>query len=297
MDKRVNTNNHDFIFIENCFSSVLLSPEKSKGINLKKWIVSRNTTLRFGNEEPEKLIVLFFPELKAKYRIAHNTKVINQHLIIVSRGETISFGFDNPPNLIFYSVEVSLDWAKENLSTEQTQLIKQLIFSPQNLIIEIPITQLKIKELVGVLDDPDLGLSFGLLYVCNQIVLQILTELYIKPKEVEINISIDEIERLYGVRQKLLLSSTNPENIEQMAMTVGMSTTKFKTSFKKLFGQSPYSYFLSERMSKAKDLIINHKKTVAEVSAEFGYNHTSNFTKTFKKYTTELPSKISVQNQ
>lgn len=290
MDKRVNTNNHDHQSIEDFSSEILLLPN---GLSVTKHNIEANATFKFNKEDSINLTVLFFPKVNSDTKVFIGDKSILRHIYIIGRSESLRFNQDTT----FYAFDFDAEWLNENLSNEQTELLNGLFELPIKTIEEVPINILKVNELAGFLETDESNKVFGYLYVSNQLVLEIINALFIKPKEAELNISLGEVERLYGVRQKLLTSSTAPENIEQLAMIAGMSTTKFKTSFKKLFGQSPYSYYLSVRMNKAKDLIINHKKTVSEVSEEFGYNHISNFTKTFKKYTTQLPSKIDVQNQ
>ncbi|MCU0324128.1 MAG: helix-turn-helix transcriptional regulator [Spirosomaceae bacterium] len=290
MDKRVNTNNEDYELTEGFFSEILLL---SDGLSVTRYNIKANTSFKFDKNDSIKLTALFFPKVTQNTKIFIGEKSILQHIYIIDCGESLRFN----QNIIFYSFDFDEEWLNTNLSIEQTELLNGLFELPTKSIVEVPINIIKANELTDFLENDELNTIFGYLHVSNQIILEIINALFIKPKEAELNISLGEVERLYGVRQKLLTSNTPPENIEQLAMIAGMSTTKFKTSFKKLFGQSPYSYFLSIRMNKAKDLIVNHKKTVSEVSEEFGYNHISNFTKIFKKYTTQLPSKINVQNQ
>jgi AraC-like DNA-binding protein len=106
------------------------------------------------------------------------------------------------------------------------------------------------------------------------------------------SINHQDLKQLYAISQKLSADSTTLFNINQCATEAGMSTTKFKTNFKKVFGKTPYIYFLYHKMHYAKKLILYEKKSIAAVSEELGYNNSSNFSKAFKKITSQLPSKI-----
>ncbi len=113
---------------------------------------------------------------------------------------------------------------------------------------------------------------------------------------VDKSLSQYDLQNLYKISQKLTAVNTHDCNLQQIANEVGMSTTKFKISFKKVFGKSPYSYFLYHKMAYAKKLIIENKKTILEVSEELGYSNSSNFSKIFKKITSQLPSKLISQS-
>lgn len=79
-------------------------------------------------------------------------------------------------------------------------------------------------------------------------------------------------------------------SVEELATIANMGTTKFKTSFKQLFGSAPIQYRNKIRMEFAREELIARRRTPTEVSHELGYSHPSNFTTAYKKYFGELPS-------
>jgi len=96
----------------------------------------------------------------------------------------------------------------------------------------------------------------------------------------------------------LLLASTHLRNplakttpsLKQLASIANMGTTKFKTSFKQLFGSAPIQYRNKIRMEYAKiEIQLNHKSPT-EVSYLLGYSHPSNFTVAYKQHFEKLPS-------
>lgn len=78
--------------------------------------------------------------------------------------------------------------------------------------------------------------------------------------------------------------------VEEMAKMAHMGQSKFKNSFKQVFGLPPIEYHNRVRMEFAASEIQNNAKTPTEVSYILGYSHPSNFTKAFKKYFGHLPS-------
>ncbi len=84
--------------------------------------------------------------------------------------------------------------------------------------------------------------------------------------------------------------SNNVPSLEQLAELAGMSTTKFKTTFKEVFGTAPMKYRNKIRLEYAREQLRRHRMTPSELSYELGYTHPSNFTTAYKKYFNTLPS-------
>lgn len=87
------------------------------------------------------------------------------------------------------------------------------------------------------------------------------------------------------------LSATVP-SLDELASIANMSVTKFKTSFKQVFGSAPIQYRNKIRMEYAREEIVAHRKTPTEMSYVLGYSHPSNFTSAYKKFFGELPSDL-----
>ena len=79
-------------------------------------------------------------------------------------------------------------------------------------------------------------------------------------------------------------------SISTLADMAKMSQTKFKHSFKQLFGLPPISYHYKIKMEYARDALLRKKKSPSELSHQLGYAHPSNFTAAYKKHFGELPS-------
>jgi AraC-like DNA-binding protein len=71
--------------------------------------------------------------------------------------------------------------------------------------------------------------------------------------------------------------------IEEMAEKAGMSPTKLKSLFKKIYNESLYDYLNKSRLQKARQMIIADLTNIKEVSNACGYKSVQHFTSSFKK--------------
>ena len=83
-------------------------------------------------------------------------------------------------------------------------------------------------------------------------------------------------------------------SIEELASIAGMSPTKFKTSFRLMFGSAPRQFHTKIKMEYAREQLQLRKQQPVEISYALGYSHPSNFTAAFKKFFGELPSEVPV---
>lgn len=94
---------------------------------------------------------------------------------------------------------------------------------------------------------------------------------------------------LAAARLRNPLAPSVPEIVE-LATIAGMSPTKFKVTFRQIFGAPPIRYFREIRMQYARAELISHRQTASEISYSLGYSHPSKFTSAFKKHFGVLPS-------
>lgn len=80
--------------------------------------------------------------------------------------------------------------------------------------------------------------------------------------------------------------------ISDLSLIAGFNTSKFKKSFKEVYGTTVFKYITSLRIEKAKKLITEQDYTVAQASYEVGYKNPQHFTVAFKKMMGYLPSQL-----
>jgi len=86
--------------------------------------------------------------------------------------------------------------------------------------------------------------------------------------------------------------SQPPPTIVNLAARTGMSVSKLKTAFKKVYNSGIYEYYQKNRMQKARSLLLTGQYTVKEVGLQLGYTNLSNFSLAFKKEFGILPSHV-----
>jgi len=85
------------------------------------------------------------------------------------------------------------------------------------------------------------------------------------------------------------LASTVP-SLAELAETARMGITKFKTTFKQVFGTPPIQYHRKIKLEYARQELTTQRKTATELSYELGYSHPSKFTTAYKKQFGVVPS-------
>jgi len=86
--------------------------------------------------------------------------------------------------------------------------------------------------------------------------------------------------------------SQNLPTIDDLAKAAGMGKTKFKNTFKQVFGSAPKQYHQKIKMDYAKSELQKKLKTPTEIAYELNYADPSKFTRAFKKSFNCTPSEI-----
>ncbi|NIK66884.1 MULTISPECIES: response regulator [unclassified Paenibacillus] len=86
-------------------------------------------------------------------------------------------------------------------------------------------------------------------------------------------------------------------SVEEAATHVGLSTSYFSLLFKQTYNETFIEYVTRERMEKAKSLLADTMKSIAQIAKEVGYAERRYFTKVFMKYTGENPTDYRSRHQ
>lgn len=101
-----------------------------------------------------------------------------------------------------------------------------------------------------------------------------------------------DIECLYEVKRYMEIHYDQPCSIIDLARSVGINQMKLKAGFKELFNTTVFAFLSDLRMAKAKQLLLDEKLFVGEVSDRIGYKHPHHFTAAFKRKFGILPSDL-----
>ncbi|MFI3315957.1 MAG: AraC family transcriptional regulator [Rikenellaceae bacterium] len=83
--------------------------------------------------------------------------------------------------------------------------------------------------------------------------------------------------------QVIYANTFNDIPIERLAVLCNRSLTSFKKEFRRIFDTSPHQWFLHQRLSHARLLLISTRKSIAEIGQECSFPNTSHFIKLFKR--------------
>jgi two-component system response regulator YesN len=86
-------------------------------------------------------------------------------------------------------------------------------------------------------------------------------------------------------------------SVEEAATHVGLSTSYFSLLFKQTFGETFIEYVTRARMERAKTMLAETGKSVAQIAKEIGYAERRYFTKVFMKYAGDNPSDFRAKFQ
>nr|WP_276563057.1 response regulator [Paenibacillus anseongense] len=83
---------------------------------------------------------------------------------------------------------------------------------------------------------------------------------------------------------------SNDFGIEDIASSLGISSSYFSLLFKQQFGETFVEYVTKHRMELAKSMLLHSDKSITDIGRSVGYTERRYFTKVFQKFTGEIPS-------
>lgn len=81
-------------------------------------------------------------------------------------------------------------------------------------------------------------------------------------------------------------------SLRLLAIESGISETKLLADFKKVYGCTPYRYYVAKQMAYAKEMIQTRQVTVKEVALKLGFQHAGKFSAAYKKIHGHSPSQV-----
>jgi AraC family transcriptional regulator of arabinose operon len=114
---------------------------------------------------------------------------------------------------------------------------------------------------------------------CAVLFHQILTELYHVSKNTE-NLPEDALKLKAYLDENL----SRLVSLRELARQISRSPDYTIKLFKKVYHQTPYAYFLHQKMEAAKNMLLNTSFSVQEISNRLGYEDQHYFSNLFKQY-------------
>jgi AraC-like DNA-binding protein len=99
-----------------------------------------------------------------------------------------------------------------------------------------------------------------------------------------------DLARLRTVRDRIDREYAQPLDVEALARGVHMSAGHLSREFKRVYGESPYSYLMTRRVERAKALLDRGDLTVTEVCFAVGCSSLGTFSTRFSELVGVPPS-------
>lgn len=96
----------------------------------------------------------------------------------------------------------------------------------------------------------------------------------------------------YAARELLEADLSPRLSIQEQLATLGFSYAHVSRLFRRAFGTTPGEYRNTLRLERAKALLRNTRRTVAEIAYEAGFEDPAYFTRLFRRYNGISPSQF-----
>lgn len=135
-------------------------------------------------------------------------------------------------------------------------------------------------------------------YICNERLLEYqqkdeTVNMLLKIFLIKLSVAIKESTELkindttkaafYEMRAEIFSNVNKRYTIEMLASKIGISSSYFKSTYKKLFGRSCMDDVIHARIEKARTLLISTDLPISNIARRCGYDNDSHFSRQFQK--------------
>jgi AraC-like DNA-binding protein len=96
-------------------------------------------------------------------------------------------------------------------------------------------------------------------------------------------LSRSDIERVHRAKELLLQHLDNPPSLIELARKVELNDNKLKRGFRQLYGTTVFGYLHTQRMEKARTLLVNRQMKITDIAHAVGYASLPSFSLAFRK--------------
>jgi AraC-like DNA-binding protein len=87
----------------------------------------------------------------------------------------------------------------------------------------------------------------------------------------------------------------SPLSVSELAHLCGMSISTFQRTFHSVFNQAPAKFILSQRMNKAKEMLLDKNVRISDIAYDCGFQSPSTFNRSFKSCFDYSPSEYRLK--
>ncbi len=103
-----------------------------------------------------------------------------------------------------------------------------------------------------------------------------------------------DVQAIYAIKEHMLEHLDEPPVTQELAVEANMSTTKLRTLFKQIFGDSIFNHYQKCRMREAARLLQEEQLSVSEAGYQLGFSNLSHFSRIFEAHMGMKPKKFSL---
>lgn len=260
-----------------------------------------DTQFRYIADHDKQYLILFYLSSNTDFKEHKKGKII-QHkkgdwiVASLSNGEKpYTFQFPKSAHLHALSLFIPTDSLESFINTSPSySYLQRLIQSEESYLIYESVSS-SLKQIFGAISTNSMKTFLEMLnfqehiYSFLKTIFEQLSQNNINA--IKHNFKKGDINALIKAEKLLLNNIKQPPTIQELASEAAMSPTKFKSVFKKVYGESVYQYYLKHRMELAQQWIVENKLNISEIARELGYKNLAHFSRVFKEYYGKLPSK------
>ncbi|GAB3807122.1 helix-turn-helix transcriptional regulator [Humibacter antri] len=104
------------------------------------------------------------------------------------------------------------------------------------------------------------------------------------------SVDLDELRRLRRARDRMDRDYAQPLDVPALAATALMSPAHFSRRFRDEYSETPYSYLMTRRIERAKELLRRRDLSVTDACFAVGCSSLGSFSSRFTELVGETPS-------
>lgn len=124
---------------------------------------------------------------------------------------------------------------------------------------------------------------------CNYLTTEILYQMILSEMPYH---KVPHIKKLEKARKMIQDNFRNDISVEELAASIGLSTSYFRRLFHEAYGTAPMQYIMDLRIENARDLLLSGEVNVTEAANLSGFDDIYYFSALFKRKTGSTPSQI-----
>lgn len=238
------------------------------------------SVILYNNEEPVSLLTA---DEKQRNFSRYNDMAIQ--IATNNFDSTITF----PANTeIYYTViGISSSRLKALLELSHPDALIDAVITPKGSVLLFesmgPETQTTLKQMSAPQSVNDFACFYYRLKA-ESLLYDVFNQLHNRQSLKHIPVNKADAEKLFLIRESILVDLSHPPSLPGLAKLGGMSETKMKDLFRQVFGDSIYNYYQTARMEEAAYLLRHKNYSVSEAGYQLGFSNLSHFTRLFERH-------------